>query len=56
MSPLLQGFIQVLVALIPPGHPDVESGLPVVADPDMVSNAVQFAEGVSNPPIGMAEE
>ena len=41
---------------VPPAHPDVESGLPVVADPDMVSHAVQFAEGVSNPPIGMAEE
>ena len=41
---------------VPPAHPDVESGLPVVADPDMVSHAIQFAEGPSNPPIGMAEE
>ena len=41
---------------VPPAHPDVESGLPVVADQDMVSHAVQFAEGPSNPPIGLAEE
>ena len=41
---------------VPPAHPDVESGLPVVADPDMFSHAVQFAEGPSNPPIRMAEE
>ena len=41
---------------VPPAHLNVESGLPVVADPDMVSHAVQFAEGPSNPPIGMAEE
>ena len=41
---------------VPPAYPNVESGLPVVADPDMVSHAIQFAEGPSNPPIGMAEE
>ena len=41
---------------VPPAHPNVESGLPVVADPDMVSHAVQFAERPSNPPIGFAEE
>ena len=41
---------------VPPAHPNVESGLPVVADPDMVSHAIQFAEGPSSPPIGMAEE
>ena len=41
---------------VPPAHPDVESGLPVVADPDMVSHAVQFAEGPSSPPIGLAGE
>ena len=40
----------------PPANPDVESGLPVVADPDMVSHVVQFADRVFNPPIGMAEE
>ena len=40
----------------PPANPDVESGLPVVADPYMVSHVVQFADRVSNPPIGMAEE
>ena len=37
-------------------HPNVESGLPVVADPDMVSHAVKFAQGVPNPHIGMAQE
>ena len=41
---------------VPPAHPNVESGLPVVANPDMVSHAVQFAEGVSEPHIGMDEE
>ena len=41
---------------VPPAHPNVESGLPVVADPDMVSHAIQFAERPSNPPIGLAEE
>ena len=41
---------------VPPAHLDVESGLPVVADPGMVSYAVQFAEGPSSPPIGLAEE
>ena len=41
---------------VPPAHPNVESGLPVVADQDMVYHAVQFAERPSNPPIGLAEE
>ena len=41
---------------VPPAHPNVESGLSVVADPDMVSHAVQFAEGTSDPHVGMAEE
>ena len=41
---------------VPPAHPNAESGLPVVADPDRVSHAVQFAEGASNPHVGMAKE
>ena len=41
---------------VPPAHPNAESGLPAVADPDMASHAIQFAKEVSNPHIGMAEE
>ena len=41
---------------VPPAHPNTGSGLPVVADPDMVSHAAQFAKGASDPHVGMAKE
>ena len=41
---------------VPPAPPNAETGLPAVADSDMVSHGVQFAGEVSDPHIGMAAE